>query len=127
MSDVLAKKHESLATTKEIMDSLREMFGQPSWSLIHETIKYIYTKQMKEGTFVREHVLDMMMYFNIAEVNDGPMNKANQKRKEKTPKNSERKKVAKGKRYYCNEDEHWLRNCLKYLAEKKAEKEAQEN
>ncbi|KAA0060200.1 gag/pol protein [Cucumis melo var. makuwa] len=69
MSDVLAKKHESLATAKEIMDSLREMFGQPSWSLRHKAIKYIYTKQMKEGTSVREHVLDMMMHFNIAEVN----------------------------------------------------------
>ena len=27
MSDILAKKHESLATTKEVMGSLREMFG----------------------------------------------------------------------------------------------------
>ncbi|TYJ96612.1 gag/pol protein [Cucumis melo var. makuwa] len=124
MSVVLAKKHESLATTIKIMDSLREMFGQPSWSLKHEAIKYIYTKQMKEGTSVREHVLDMMMHFNIAEVNGGPINEANQnltmgkgkevvanvrssfktrirpslmkkKRKGKTPKNSKGKKVAK--------------------------------
>ncbi|KAA0026279.1 gag/pol protein [Cucumis melo var. makuwa] len=69
MSDVLAKKHESLATTKEIMDSLKGVFGQPEWSLRHEAIKYIYTKRMKEGTSVREHVLDMMMHFNIAEEN----------------------------------------------------------
>ncbi|KAA0041967.1 gag/pol protein [Cucumis melo var. makuwa] len=68
MSDVLAKKHESLATAKEIMDSLKGMFGQPEWSLRHKEIKYIYTKQMKEGTSVREHVLDMMMHFNIAEI-----------------------------------------------------------
>ena len=27
MSDVLAKKHQSLAMAKEIIDSLREMFG----------------------------------------------------------------------------------------------------
>ncbi|XP_050947436.1 uncharacterized protein LOC127151492 [Cucumis melo] len=77
MSDVLAKKHESLATAKEIMDSLTKMFGQPSWSLKHEAIKYIYTKQIKEGTSVREHVLDMMMHFNIAEVNGGSINEAN--------------------------------------------------
>ncbi|KAA0047525.1 gag/pol protein [Cucumis melo var. makuwa] len=32
----------------------------------------------KEGASVREHVLDMMMHFNIAEVNDGPINEANQ-------------------------------------------------
>ncbi|XP_038894535.1 uncharacterized protein LOC120083073 [Benincasa hispida] len=78
MFDVLAKKHESLATTKEIIDSLREMFGQPSWSFRNEAIKHIYMKQMKEGTSVREHVLDMMMYFNIAEVNGGPIDEANQ-------------------------------------------------
>ncbi|KAA0068059.1 gag/pol protein [Cucumis melo var. makuwa] len=159
---------------------------------------------MKEGTSVREHVLDMMMHFNIAEVNGGPINEANQvsfilqslpksfvpfqtnvslnkieftlttllnelqrfqnltmgkgeeveanvattekelvrgsssktrvrtlnikkKRKGKIPKNSERKKVAKGKCYHWNENGHWLRNCPKYLAKKKDEKEAQGN
>ncbi|KAA0054846.1 gag/pol protein [Cucumis melo var. makuwa] len=78
MSDVLAKKHESLIMAKEIMDSLRAMFGQPEWSLRYEAIKYIYTKRMKEGTSVREHVLDMMMHFNIAEVNGGAIDEANQ-------------------------------------------------
>ncbi|KAA0062198.1 gag/pol protein [Cucumis melo var. makuwa] len=77
MTNVLAKKLESLATTKEIMDSLKGMFGQPEWSLRHKAIKYIYTKHMKEGTSVREHVLDMMMHFNIAEVNGGAINEAN--------------------------------------------------
>ncbi|XP_038902425.1 uncharacterized protein LOC120089071 [Benincasa hispida] len=78
MSDVLANKYKSLAMAKEIIDSLREMFGQPSWSLRHEAIKHIYMKWMKEGTSVREHVLDMMMYFNTAKVNGGPINEANQ-------------------------------------------------
>ncbi|KAA0045300.1 gag/pol protein [Cucumis melo var. makuwa] len=78
MTDVLAKKHESLATAKEIMDALKVMFVQPKWSLRHEAIKYIYTKRMKEGTYVREHVLDMMMHFNIAEVNGGAIDETNQ-------------------------------------------------
>ncbi|KAA0026000.1 gag/pol protein [Cucumis melo var. makuwa] len=142
MSDVLAKKHESLATAIEIMDSLRGMFGQPSWSLRHKAIKFIYTKQMMEITSLREHALDMMMHFNIAEVHGGPINEASQKeveanvativktlvggsssktgdgpsrkkkRKGKTPKNRKGKKEAKGKCYHCNEDEHWLRNCI---------------
>ncbi|KAA0048408.1 gag/pol protein [Cucumis melo var. makuwa] len=63
---------------KEIMDYLKGKFGQPEWSLRHETIKYIYTKRMKEGTSVKEHVLDMMMHFNIAEVNGSAMDVANQ-------------------------------------------------
>ncbi|KAA0048609.1 gag/pol protein [Cucumis melo var. makuwa] len=33
---------------------------------------------MKEGASVREHVLDMMMHFNIAEVNGGAIDEANQ-------------------------------------------------
>ncbi|KAA0032993.1 gag/pol protein [Cucumis melo var. makuwa] len=168
MSDVLARKHESLATAKEIMDSLKGMFGQPEWSLRHETIKYIYTKHM-EGTSVREHVLDIMMHFNITEVNGGAIDEANQnltkskgkvveanvattkgkfkrgssakskaapsksnrnidkKEKGKTPKQTKGKKITeKGKCYHCGENGHWLRNCPKYLAQKKAEKELQD-
>ncbi|KAA0064270.1 gag/pol protein [Cucumis melo var. makuwa] len=123
MSDVLAKKHKSLATAKEIMDSLKGMFGQPEWSLTHEAIKYIYTKHMKKGTSVREHVLDMMMHFNIAEVNGGAIDKANQiekKEKRKTSKeNKDKNTPEKGKSYHCGENGHWLRNCPKYLAQKK--------
>ncbi|KAA0034961.1 gag/pol protein [Cucumis melo var. makuwa] len=77
MSDVLAKKHEFLAMAKEIMDSLKGMFGQPKWSLRHEAIKYIYTKYMKVGASIKEHVLDIMMHFNIAEVNGGAIYEAN--------------------------------------------------
>ncbi|KAA0067139.1 gag/pol protein [Cucumis melo var. makuwa] len=48
------------------------------------------------------------------------------KRKGKiTPKNSTGKKVVKDKCYHYNEDGHWLRNCPKYLAEKKPKKEVQ--
>ena len=78
MTDVLTKKHEFLAMAKEIMDALKAIFGQQKWSLRHEAIKYIYTKHMKEGTSVREHVLDMMMHFNITKVNGGSINEANQ-------------------------------------------------
>ncbi|KAA0034976.1 gag/pol protein [Cucumis melo var. makuwa] len=78
MTGVLIKKHDSLGMAKAIMGSLREMFEQLTYSLRHEAIKHIYTKQMKEGTFVREHVLDMIMHFNISEVNGEPIDKANQ-------------------------------------------------
>ncbi|KAA0051146.1 gag/pol protein [Cucumis melo var. makuwa] len=123
MSDVLAKKHESSATAKEIMDALRATFRQPEWFLRHEAIKYIYTMRMKESTSVREHVLDIMMHFNIAKVNGGAIDEAN-RGKEKTPKQNKGKKAAaKGKCYLCGQNGHWLRNYPKYLAEKKAEKE----
>ncbi|KAA0067405.1 gag/pol protein [Cucumis melo var. makuwa] len=97
------------------------MFGQPEWSLRHKEVKYIYTKGMNEGTSVTEHVLGMMMHFNIAEVNGGAIDEANHKGKWKTPKQNKGKKTAeKGKCYHCGEDGHWLRNCPKYLAQKKS-------
>ena len=58
------------------MDLLKEMFSQPLWSLKHKASKHIYTKRMKEMTSIREHVLDMMMHFNMVEVNGGPINEA---------------------------------------------------
>ncbi|TYJ97424.1 gag/pol protein [Cucumis melo var. makuwa] len=161
---------------------------------------------MKEGTSIREHVLDIMMHFNIAEVNGGAIDEANQvsfileslpksfipfqtnaslnkiefnlttllnelhcfqnltkgkgkeveanfatmkrkfkrgssskskvepsksnrkiekKENGKTPKHNKGKKTAeKGKCYHCGDSGLWLRNCPKYLAHKKAEKEA---
>ncbi|XP_038891639.1 uncharacterized protein LOC120081031 [Benincasa hispida] len=39
--DVLAKKHKSMYTAKEIMESLHGMFGKPSFSLRHDAIKYV--------------------------------------------------------------------------------------
>ena len=69
MSDVLAKKHEPMETALEIADSVQGMFGQPSKQARHEAIKSVYNTQMKEGTSVRDHVLTMMNYFNVAETN----------------------------------------------------------
>ncbi|KAA0026242.1 gag/pol protein [Cucumis melo var. makuwa] len=62
MSGILSKKHE-------IMDSLREMFGQPSIQIKQEAIKYVYNARMKEGHFVREHVLNMIVNFNVEQMN----------------------------------------------------------
>ncbi|KAA0062190.1 gag/pol protein [Cucumis melo var. makuwa] len=43
-----------------------------------------------------------------------------------TPKQNKKKKTTKkGKCYHYGENGHWLRNCPKYLAQKKAEKEEQ--
>ncbi|XP_038876742.1 uncharacterized protein LOC120069128 [Benincasa hispida] len=67
ISDVLNKKHKVMPTAREIMTSLQKMFGQPSSSVTHEAIKYIYVTCMKHGTNVREHVLDVMVHFNVAE------------------------------------------------------------
>ncbi|XP_022154837.1 uncharacterized protein LOC111022000 [Momordica charantia] len=69
ISDVLAKKHEDTVTAKEIMDSLQSMFGQPSSQARHEALKFVYNSRMKKGSSVREHVLNLMVHFNVAESN----------------------------------------------------------
>ncbi|TYK09785.1 gag/pol protein [Cucumis melo var. makuwa] len=64
MFDILSKKYEIMVTTRQIMYSLREMFGQPSIHIMQEAIKYIYNARMKDGQSVREHVLNMIVHFN---------------------------------------------------------------
>ncbi|XP_038896470.1 uncharacterized protein LOC120084725 [Benincasa hispida] len=64
LSKVLAKKHEAMVSGWEIMKSLREIFGQPATH--------------SEGASVREHVLDMMVHFNMVEMNGVVMNEASQ-------------------------------------------------
>ncbi|KAA0032768.1 gag/pol protein [Cucumis melo var. makuwa] len=54
MSDILSKKHEIMVTACQIMNSIREMFGQPSIQIKQEAIKYVYNARMKEGQFVKE-------------------------------------------------------------------------
>ena len=50
--------------------------------------------------------------------------KIEKKEKAKTPKQNKGKKtIEKGKCYHCGENGHWLRNCPKYLTQRKAEKE----
>ncbi|KAA0047842.1 gag/pol protein [Cucumis melo var. makuwa] len=58
-----------MITARQIMDSLRDKFGPPSIQIKQEAIKYIYNVRMKEGQSVREHVLDMIVNLNVAEMN----------------------------------------------------------
>ncbi|KAA0063152.1 gag/pol protein [Cucumis melo var. makuwa] len=69
MSDILSKKHEIMLIARQIMDSLREMFGQPSIQIKQEPIKYVCNARMKEGQSVREHVLNMIVNSNVARKN----------------------------------------------------------
>ncbi|XP_038875057.1 uncharacterized protein LOC120067584 [Benincasa hispida] len=42
ISEILAKKHEVIVTMRKIMESLQEMFGQSSYQLHHDALKYGY-------------------------------------------------------------------------------------
>ncbi|TYK23781.1 retrovirus-related pol polyprotein from transposon tnt 1-94 [Cucumis melo var. makuwa] len=60
------------------MGSLQEMFGQAFYQIKHDALKYIYNAQMNEGASVREHVLNMMVHFNVAEMNEAIIDEASQ-------------------------------------------------
>ena len=68
-SNALNKKYEAVMNARQIMESLQEMFGQPSSQIRHEALKYVYNACVKEGQSVNEHVLDLMVQFNVAEMN----------------------------------------------------------
>lgn len=58
-----------MITACQIMELLCEMFGQKSSQLKHDALKFIFNARRREGISVQEHVLDMMVHFNVAEVN----------------------------------------------------------
>ncbi|KAA0041208.1 gag/pol protein [Cucumis melo var. makuwa] len=127
MSNIPSKKHEIMIPTRQIMDSLRKMFGKPSILIKQEAIKYVYNARMKEGQFVREHVLDMIVNFNIAEINGAKQKGGKGKGPTAAVEGKGKAKVAiKGKCFHCNMGGHWKKNCSKYLAKKK-EKEGATN
>ncbi|XP_038904530.1 uncharacterized protein LOC120090909 [Benincasa hispida] len=78
ISNVINKKHEAMVTAREFMVSLQEMFKKPSSSVRHEAIKYVYNSRIEEGTSIREHVIDMMVHFNITEAHNAVTNEKSQ-------------------------------------------------
>ncbi|KAA0046970.1 gag/pol protein [Cucumis melo var. makuwa] len=44
----------------------------------HDALKYIFNAHMNEEASVREHVLNMMVHFNVAEMNEAIIDEASQ-------------------------------------------------
>ncbi|KAA0063837.1 DNA-binding protein HEXBP-like [Cucumis melo var. makuwa] len=92
MSDILSKKHEIMVTARQIMESLREMFGQPSIQIKQEA-NVAHPKRFAPSSSGSEKI---------------------QKRKEGKGKGptitvegkGKAKVVIKGKCFHCNVDEH---------------------
>ncbi|KAA0065400.1 gag/pol protein [Cucumis melo var. makuwa] len=109
MSDILSKKHEIMVIARQIMDSLREMFGQPSIQIKQEA-NVTHSRRFSPSSSGSEKI---------------------QKRKEGKGKGptiavedkGKTKVVIKGKCFHCDVDEHWKTNCPKYLVKKKEKEE----
>ncbi|KAK0574163.1 hypothetical protein LWI29_019130 [Acer saccharum] len=83
MTDVLITKHEAMTSAFEIMELLQAMFGQPFEQKRHEAVRSVMLTRMKESTSVREHVLNIMSYFNTVEINDMTIDEPSQDSKGK--------------------------------------------
>ncbi|XP_038891642.1 uncharacterized protein LOC120081034 [Benincasa hispida] len=71
LTKVLIEKHETMITAREIMESLCDMFGKPSSQAMHDALKFIFNAWMAERSSVREHVLNMMIHFNVVKMKGG--------------------------------------------------------
>ncbi|TYJ98809.1 gag/pol protein [Cucumis melo var. makuwa] len=107
MFDILSKKHEIMVTARQIMDSLRDMFGQPSIQ-IKQDANVAYSWRFTPSSSGSEKIQKRK-----EGKGKGPTIAANGKGKAKV--------AIKGKCFHCNDDEHWKTNCPKYLVKKKKE------
>ena len=78
MYSVLEHQHSVMATATEIMQNLANLFGAQNRTTKSQDFRSIITKTMKEGTSVREHVLEMMSHLNQIEVLGGTIDPESQ-------------------------------------------------
>ena len=69
ISASLQSQHEGLATAKEIMESLEQMFGGQETLARQTAIANIMNSKMKPGTPVKDHMIKLMGYFAEAKDN----------------------------------------------------------
>ena len=68
MTNVLQHQHERLLTAYNIMQNLKEMFGDLGRACRQEAIRALLNTKMSEGTPVQDHVLKMIAYLNELEI-----------------------------------------------------------
>ncbi|KAA0066545.1 gag/pol protein [Cucumis melo var. makuwa] len=112
MSNILSKKHEIMVTARQIIDSLRETFGQSSIQIKQEA-NVAHSRRFAPSSSGSKKIQKRK-----GGKGKGPTIAAEGKGKAKV--------AIKGKCFHCNVDEHWKRNYPKYLVKKK-EKEGATN
>uniref|UniRef100_A0A1U7WIF5 Uncharacterized protein LOC104224468 n=1 Tax=Nicotiana sylvestris TaxID=4096 RepID=A0A1U7WIF5_NICSY len=67
MSNVLQHQHQSMESAYDILENLKEMFGDQNRAAKQTAMKALLNTKMVEGSSVRDHVLKMMSLLNELE------------------------------------------------------------
>uniref|UniRef100_A0A1S3XW22 Polyprotein n=1 Tax=Nicotiana tabacum TaxID=4097 RepID=A0A1S3XW22_TOBAC len=68
ISNVLQNQHQSMKSAYDILENLKEMFGDQNRAAKQTAMKALLNTKMVEGSSVRDHVLKMMSLLNELEV-----------------------------------------------------------
>ncbi|XP_057975459.1 uncharacterized protein LOC131162871 [Malania oleifera] len=68
MSNVLQHQHQSMPSAYDIMQNLKEMFGDQNRVARQTVMKELMNTTMVEGTLVRDHVLKMIGLLNELQI-----------------------------------------------------------
>ncbi|KAM3301789.1 hypothetical protein P3S67_016291 [Capsicum chacoense] len=78
MENVLRHQYQSMTTIYDMLESLKEMFGEQNCVAKQTTMKALLTTKMVEGTSVREHVLKIISLLNKMEILSAVIDKESQ-------------------------------------------------
>ncbi|XP_037492384.1 uncharacterized protein LOC119369778 [Jatropha curcas] len=76
--NVLQHQHQTMDTAFDMLENLKEMFGDQTSAARQNALREILTSKMEEGTPVRTHVLKMMSLLNNMEVLGAEVDNATQ-------------------------------------------------
>nr|XP_016505507.1 PREDICTED: uncharacterized protein LOC107823386 [Nicotiana tabacum] len=68
MANILQHQHRSMGSAYDMLESLKEMFGEQNRAAKQTTMKALLNTKITEGSSVRDHVLKMMGLLNELEV-----------------------------------------------------------
>ncbi|XP_075074993.1 uncharacterized protein LOC142162628 [Nicotiana tabacum] len=78
MANVLQHQHQFMGFAYDMLESLKEMFGEQNRAAKQTTMKALWNTKMAEGSSVRDHVLKMMSLLNDMEVLGAVIDKESQ-------------------------------------------------
>ena len=78
MANVLQHQHQSMVSAYDMLESLKEMFGEQNRAAKQTAMKTLLTTRMVEGSSVREHILKMISLLNELEILGANIDKESQ-------------------------------------------------